>query len=311
MMGSWSRLDGPRSSAIWSGCHISDCHQTVLSFEKPQDLYQRDKIIELDRTLRTVRIRWIWRRYHKWPPVLSTFCDTLVGILAGLSVCLTQRIHIIHARGYVTSLIALVLKRVSGAKFLFDMRGFWADEKVDGGHWSRDSWIYGVTKRCERSFYEIADAIVSLTQEGAKAIPALGYRIPAGTPIRVIPTCADLEKFMPGPKDQMLLNRLGLTGHCVIGCIGTMSNRYLRRSMLEYLGFFTKHLDNTKILVVTHEGHDRLRSDAVNAGVPTDRLVLTAGRLFRHADLHEADGSRNVLYQGVLFEARIGCDEAG
>ena len=33
------------------------------------------------------------------------------------------------------ALIALGVKRVTGARFLFDMRGLWADERVDGGLW--------------------------------------------------------------------------------------------------------------------------------------------------------------------------------
>jgi glycosyltransferase involved in cell wall biosynthesis len=263
--------------------------QTVLSFEKPQDLQQPKKVRELDDTLRKAGIRWIRRRYHKWPPVLSTFWDALAGILAGLSVCLAGRIHVVHARGYVPSLIALVLRRVSGAKYLFDMRGFWADEKVDGGHWSRESRTYATTKRCERSFYETADAIVSLTQDGVKAIRDLGYRIPAGTPVRVIPTCTDLEKFSPGPRDHLLLERFRLTGHRVIGCVGTMSNWYLRRPMLEYLGFLTRRLGDAKILIVTREDHDQLRADAVNAGVPTDRLVLA-----------QADFSAMPLYMRLM-----------
>ena len=32
-------------------------------------------------------------------------------------------------------LMALPAKRMTGAKLLFDMRGFWADERVDGGLW--------------------------------------------------------------------------------------------------------------------------------------------------------------------------------
>lgn len=275
---------------------LSRSHRlTVISFEKPSDLRRSERLQSIDSRLRAAGIRWIRRRYHKWPPILSTFWDALVGILAGLSVCLAQRIHIIHARSYVASLIAVVLKRISGGKFLFDVRGFWADEKVDGGHWSKSSWIYAVTKRCERSFYERADAIVSLTYEGAKAIPDLGYRIPTSTPIRVIPTCTDLVKFAPGPKDQRLLDRLGLTGNRVIGCVGTISNWYLRGPTLEYLAFLMKHLDDVKVLIVTREDHDQLRLEAVNSGVPAKRLVLA------QADFPDMPAYVRLMDMGVFF----------
>lgn len=272
-----------------------DCRHTIVSFEKQEDLQQREKVCVLDNMLQAAGIRWIRKRYHKWPLVLSSFWDVLAGVHAGLWICLTQRVHIIHARGYVASLISLVLKRISGAKYLFDMRGFLADEKVDGGHWSRDSRIYAVTKRCERSFFESADAIVSLTEEGVKAISDLGYRISAETPIRVIPTCTDLEKFSPRPKNHAFVKHLGLTGHCVIGCVGSMSNWYLRRPMLEYLAFLTKRLEKTKVLVVTREDQNQLRLDAANAGIPADRLVIT------RADFSDMPSYISLMDLGVFF----------
>ena len=34
-------------------------------------------------------------------------------------------------------LIALFCKKIFGTKFIFDMRGFWADERVDGDIWKK------------------------------------------------------------------------------------------------------------------------------------------------------------------------------
>ena len=253
----------------------SSTRQTLISFEKPADLARTDKVCSLKAALRDAGIRWIRLTYHKRPPLISTLWDISKGMMAGLSVCFRRRVQVVHARGYVPALIALFLKRVAGPKFLFDMRGFWADEKVDGGHWSRDSVIYSITKRCERLFFESADAVVSLTHEGAKTIHELGYALRPETRVHVIPTCTDLSTFAPGPKDPVLLSSLGLEGHRVIGCVGSMSNWYLRESMLQYLGCLTRHFDTLKLLIVTREDHDRLRDDALRAGIPSERLVLT------------------------------------
>lgn len=248
---------------------------TVLSFEKPADLRQRQRVEDLDGRLRSAGIRWIRKRYHKWPPVLSTLWDSLIGLLAGTWLCIRGRIRIVHARSYVPALMFVFMNRLTDPKFLFDMRGFWADEKVDGGHWSQDSFIYAITKRCERTFFESADAIVCLTEEGARAIPELGYQIPATTSIHVIPTCTDLQRFSPGQKDKVLMETLGLTGYCVVGCVGTMSNWYLREAMLQYLSFLVKNEQGIKVLIVTREDRQRLYADAIAAGIPSQRLVLT------------------------------------
>ena len=148
------------------------------------------------------------------------------GIAAALAWSMRTGGRIVHARGYVSALIALALRASRGTRLLFDMRGFWGDEKVDAGHWARDSRLYRTTKNFERRFFESADAIVSLTHAGVREFPGLGYRIRAGIPIEVIPTCTDVDRFAPGPMDPALVARRS-DGHLVLGCRDD-EQRYLR-----------------------------------------------------------------------------------
>src|SRR6185295_17906737 len=97
------------------------------------------------------------------------------------------------------------ISRRSTAKFVFDMRGFWVDEKVEAGAWTERSLVYRVAKWYERRFLARADAIVSLTHEGVRNLPALGFQTERRIPIEVIPTCVDLERFVPGTKDRARL----------------------------------------------------------------------------------------------------------
>ena len=57
-------------------------------------------------------IGWVALRYHKTPTVPATAFDILQGVVVAL----------------------LVAGR---RKVVFDMRGFWADERVDGNLWTR------------------------------------------------------------------------------------------------------------------------------------------------------------------------------
>lgn len=249
----------------------------LLSFEKPADLGDGARVAAMRQRLEARGIDWIPLQYHKSPAIASTAWDIVNGIHRGRrAIAARGGVGLIHARGYVASLIAMALARLSGAAFVFDMRGFWADEKVDGGHWTPGSRIYAVTKYFERRFFETADAIVSLTRAGVASFPTLGYRIPDRTPIEVIPTCTDLDRFRPGPADETLRARLGLTGHLVIGVSGTITNWYLRRPMLECLAFLIQRLETAKVLFVTREDAERLRADAIQAGIPPERFVITA-----------------------------------
>ena len=248
---------------------------TLLSFEKPADLADRRRVEGMRRRFARAGIAWIVRRYRKWPPVLSTAIDIASGWRVACRWARAERrtTGIIHARGYVPALIAVLTKRTSASRFLFDMRGFWVDEKVEAGHWPPGGILFRVGKRCERWFLAEADAIVSLTHAGVRELSALGSPLPS-TPVEVIPTCADLARFSPAPPDERLRLELGLDGALVVGCIGTLSNWYLREDTLAYLAWLSRKFDRMKALVVTREDHDRLRADAVRQGLPPERLVL-------------------------------------
>lgn len=248
---------------------------TLMTFEKAAHLAGTEKVREVENRLRSVGVRWVRLRYHKRPLIWSTMWDILTAVLVIARICLSQEVVLVHARGYVPALIAVLVKTIVRFKILFATEGFWADEKVVAGHWSSGDLIYRITKRCERLFYESADAIVSLTHEARRLIPSLGYRLRSGVPLEVISTCTDLERFRPGAKSQELLARLGLTGYLVIGCVGTMHNWYLRKPMLDYMAYLVQHLEGTKILVVTLDNHQQLWADARAAGLPADRLVVT------------------------------------
>ena len=78
-------------------------------------------------------IQWRPLTYHKRPTLAATAWDIAVGYARALSVCAREPIRIVHARSYVAGLIAWLVTRTVGAKFLFDIRGFWPDERVEGG----------------------------------------------------------------------------------------------------------------------------------------------------------------------------------
>ena len=256
---------------------LAPAHYIVLmSFEKPRDLRERAHIAALARELRQARIDWVRLLYHRRPTMPATAYDVLRGILAGWRLCRAHRIEIVHARGYVPGVIAWWLKRLTGAKFLFDMRGFWPEEKADAGHWRRDGLPYRLAKRWERILCQSADGLVSLTRAGLEALPKLGLSLGRATATAVIPTCADLTRFAPGPKDPALVAHYHLKRRFVLGCVGTLSGWYLRRETLEVLAGLLRQWDDAAVLMVTHEDHRALRRDAEAAGIAPDRLVLTS-----------------------------------
>lgn len=142
---------------------------------------------------------------------------------------------------------------------------------------------------------EAADAIVSLTAAGVRAIPELGYRVRPEVHVEVIPTCVDLTRFAPGHKDPELVAAFGLADSVVIGCVGTMSNWYMRDDMLRYLARLASSFERLRVLIVTREDHDCLRRDAEAAGIPANQLVVTK------ADFTEMPRFTRLFDAGLFF----------
>jgi glycosyltransferase involved in cell wall biosynthesis len=163
---------------------------TLISFEKRAS-WDGGSL----RALEEAGVRWLPQRYNKQPPVASTAWDVYRGARAIDDAASERSPDIIHARSYVGALMALRSRSATDARFLFDIRGFWADERVDGRIWRR-GLLYRIAKRYEAEFFAKADAVVTLTDASIPQIREwLGHR-PA--PVAVIPTCADIDRYSGG-----------------------------------------------------------------------------------------------------------------
>lgn len=169
-----------------------DCDITLISFEK-----SRDGSAELRAELAELGIGWEALTYHRWPPVVSTIRDVMAGVRTLRAVAARRPPDIVHVRSDVPALIALLARRWTGGKLLFDIRGFWADERVEGGLWAPGGRLYRLARRCEERFYAAAAGVVTLTEASLPQIQRWSESRPV---VKVIPTCVDLERFVLQPR---------------------------------------------------------------------------------------------------------------
>ena len=180
--------------------NLSAHHKIILvTYEKPSDWNNLELRKRLQEESKKAKIYWIPLTYHSKPPVLSTFFDLTVGFLVCAFLLVHYKTSIIHARGYTPAVIGLGLKLVFQSRFIFDMRGFWADEKVDALVWSRNSLIYRISKWFESKFLIHADIVVSLTNVAVETMKKFPYLKAKTTKFEVIPTCTNLDLFHPIP----------------------------------------------------------------------------------------------------------------
>ena len=86
-------------------------------------------------------VEWIPLKYTKRPPIFSTIWDIYKPRKA-INKLKNKGLHLIHCRSYITTLVALGFKKKYKTPFIFDMRGFYTDERVDGKIWTLDNFIY-------------------------------------------------------------------------------------------------------------------------------------------------------------------------
>lgn len=167
----------------------------LLTFE-PRPLTVIEARTHHDRLL-AKNIDWLWLRYHKHPTVPATAWDILAGIVAGWRLDRKRHLRLIHARSHVPGIMALVLKWLTGAQFLFDIRGFMAEEYADAGLWSENGLLFRAIKWVERVLVKAADGIVVLTHAAEHQIRQWYPRELGDKPVQVIPCCVNSRHGLP------------------------------------------------------------------------------------------------------------------
>ncbi len=256
----------------------------LMSFEKQEAYLQNKDIIHAK--LKGSNITWHPLSYTKKPPVLSTLKD--LWILHSTCKRLHQKEHFdfLHCRSYITSLVALSLKRKQNIPFIFDMRGFWADERVEGKIWDTCNFIfqniYQYFKRKELAFISESHRIISLTHSAKNEILSWSS-LPniAENKIKVIPCCADLEHFnIQDPQDKAKTRtQLGVASNdLVISYVGSLGTWYMADEMLQLFKRIKVSFPQAKLLLVSTHSATEVSSYLAQAQLDPKDVVLKAGK---------------------------------
>ncbi|NJN26533.1 MAG: glycosyltransferase family 4 protein [Cyclobacteriaceae bacterium] len=254
--------------------------------------------------------------YHKWPPVLSTLYDLyllrrLVTKMLNAPVrhaTAASQIDIVHCRSYVTALIGLWARRRFGVQFVFDMRGFWPDERVEGGVWNLKNplfaMIYRYFKRKEKELISEADAVISLTRNAKKEICTWNFsdvspkEMLSSDKISVIPTCADLDLFSA---DQVSISRqcqlrksLGIEENDrILLYLGSLGTWYMLDEMLDFFEVL-KVNSGFRFLFVTKD-REVLNRALANRHYQPGEVILTS------CDRQQVPSFISICHAAIFF----------
>lgn len=260
----------------------------ILSFERSSDLSDTQRMNEVRQRLAAAGIHWHPCVYHRRPSIIATLWDIAVGAVIGSILVLRHGLRIVHSRSYVPAAMALVVRRLSKARFLFDMRGFWADERVDGGLWPRDGRMYRIAKLLERRFLLAADHVVSLTQAGVNELARFDYLQECMPPTTVIPTCADLARFKPGARQR---TSTGFT----LGYVGTVGTWYLFDATVAAFRILLQLRPDSRMIVLNREEHSLIKAALARGGIDPAKVEI------RSANHHEVPAIMAQMDAAAFF----------
>jgi glycosyltransferase involved in cell wall biosynthesis len=213
---------------------------TLLSFEKPARWAEASRRRSLADLLTAAGIEWLPGTYHKTPRVSATLWDVLRGAAKIRGVMAATTVQVVHCRGDVAAFMARLATPGKRSGLLYDIRGFFSDERVESGSWRRNGVLDRLIRSIERGNLRRAVGLVTLTHA---AVPVLKSRRSSLPPHRVIPTCADTNAFRP--RDPNEVPEYGFV------YAGSLSGVNMGKEIVAFLRASTSRLGRT--LVVTPE----------------------------------------------------------
>ena len=249
-------------------------HLSVISFEKKKQNFEHKKV---NKTLVDHNIKWVPLAYTKSPPYISKIYDIIKFYYVNKKIISKQKPHLIHCRGhYFTSIIGFHFVTKKKLKYIFDMRGFWADERVDGKLWNKNKFpfnkIYNYFKKKEKEFLQNADYTISLTENGKKEIES--WKLPNQSPIKVIPCCTDENLF----QTKNIIDKreeLGIKKNdFILSYVGSIGTWYMLDEMLDFFKVLNEKKTNAKFLFITKDNPNLVFSKVEEKGISKDKIII-------------------------------------
>jgi glycosyltransferase involved in cell wall biosynthesis len=156
------------------------------------------------------------------------------------------------------------------------MRGFYADERVDGKIWNKKHYIfkhiYNYFKKKEGKFLQESNHVVSLTSAGKKEIES--WNLPNQSPITVIPCCTDENLFRLNNIKDLKSNLNIQNNDFIISYVGSIGTWYMLDEMLDFFIILKAKNKNSKFLFITKDNPSIITEKSREKGINKNDLII-------------------------------------
>jgi glycosyltransferase involved in cell wall biosynthesis len=257
---------------------------TILSCDKPEKYQKLSSYVQS--LMAPHNIHWVSIPYHKNPPVLSSVYDYWLLKKKAIELHQQKKFTIVHTRVGLPQLVALHLKNKYSVKFLNDIRGFWADERVDGNMWNLKNPVYKIIykffKSKEDECVTIADYNTVLTHKAKQEVLSWKHIPNQPLKVEVVPCSVDMALFNPNNLDTSLVQKFRqelkiLPTDNVVSYLGSIGGWYLTKEMMKFCKLYLNKMPKAKFLFISNNNHQDIITAAAEYNIPADKIVVKMG----------------------------------
>lgn len=267
-----------------------DYQITLITYEKPEDWANTDAMARARADCESQGIHWLPQKFRSRPKIFAAALSMLRMVWLVWKEVRRGGISLIHARSYIPAAVALVVSRIIGVPFIFDMRALWPEELITSGRLSRGSLLHRTIVAAERACLRRAGGVVSLTWAGLDHLKCIYPEEMSGQRIAVIPTCADLDRFKPA---------VASPERRVIGCLGTVLSGWFQLNWLAAFLVAAAKRDPAMIFeITTRDDADRVRAALDPNDDLGDRLHIAPSATNKVQEVLQGQLASVIFYAG-------------
>jgi len=247
----------------------------IISSEKKENFKKYEQ--DVNEFIGNSNIYWYPMKYKKFPPILSTAYDLLSMYIKSLRLHKIFKFSSLHCRSHLTAILGHYFKKKTNVPYIFDVRSFFPEERVDGNLWPQDrliyKFIYSYFKKIEKEMLVTADHIVVLTEKAKQVLSIDANRI------SVIPCCADFSHFdynkISGDSTLLAKKKLGIEeDNFVLTYLGSLGTWYLLDEMLNFFKALKINNPKSVFLFLSPTEPDFIYDAARQKGINLDDIYI-------------------------------------
>lgn len=251
-----------------SGSSKSDLIFFICTIENKKNI---NKIKNLKKVIeKNKNLHWEYFLFKKKRGKINRLIELILLYTLTLKIFLIKKINILHSRSYLPMFICIFLKLFSKVKIIFDTRGSWFDERIEGGMLKQkglDLIIYKILKKIEFLLFKFSDYIIFLTNNGSDKVNKSFIK---NKNISIIPCAADynLFKILDIEKKNKIKESLGLKEKFIITYSGSLGSWYNFDQIKKFYSNLLSRYPNIFLIVLTqsdiHKELSNLSDDIKN-----------------------------------------------